>query len=98
MDPGETLSGNGIERRKSLPVPGRRADRVPQNIFQTGSADLGHQSQLAVGTPRGLTLARMNWTMSSMDVPGWKMAATPAFLRFSTSWLGIMPPATHSTS
>ena len=32
------------------------------------------------GTTRGLMLARMNCTMSSMDVPGWKIAATPVFL------------------
>ena len=36
-------------------------------------------------TPRGFTLLRMNSMMDSIGVPGWNTAATPAFLRPSTS-------------
>src|SRR6266851_1442382 len=58
----------------------------------------GASLQVSAGIPSLFTFARMNFTMSSIAVPGWKMAATPAFLRPSMSWSGMMPPTITSTS
>ena len=51
-----------------------------------------------VGTFRGLRFLRMKLTISSIAVPGWKMAATPPFFNNSISWSGMIPPTITSTS
>ncbi len=96
MSPGEALTGDGGHSREGFPIPGSGSDRASENVAQAGSADLCHPP--AVGTVRGLMLPRINCTMASMAVPGWKIAATPICFRWATSWSGMIPPTTTITS
>src|SRR6267154_1302409 len=107
MGPDEALSAKRTEGWKSLPVPGGRTDgafQLPAERSEVGSWHGRVQKLIlsaaiqACGTARPFTLARMNLTISSMAVPGWKTAATPAFLSAAISWSGIMPPTSTRTS
>ncbi len=85
MRPGKGLLRRRLKRRKGLPIPGRRTNGALELLPDAGQIWSGHD-QPAVGTPAApFTLARMNFTMSSMAVPGWKIAATPRCFRASIS-------------
>ena len=60
---------------------------------------IGHSLPLVTLLRRGFRrFWRMKRTMSSIGVPGWKTAATPLCLSEATSWSGMMPPTSTSTS
>jgi len=62
-----------------------RFERV-ENLSGLGSMIQQKRSETQpAATPRGFTLLRMKSMMASIGVPGWNTAATPAFLRPSTS-------------
>src|SRR6202030_2183901 len=107
MGPDETLSAKRTQGGKGLPVPRGRTDgafKLLPDSSEVGSWHGRIQKLIlraaiqACGTACPFTLARMNLTISSMAVPGWKTAATPAFLSAAISWSGIMPPTSTRTS
>ena len=98
MLPGEDLSGRAAQFGKRFPKPWGGADCLLEQALQAAALGMGRRHQPAAVTPRGFTFPRMNSMMASIGVPGWKTAATPAFLRPSTSWSGMMPPTTSRTS
>src|SRR3984893_10920564 len=107
MGPDETLSTRRTQGWKSLPVPRGRTDGAFELLPDSSEVGSGHgRVQMLMlsaaiqtcGTACPFTLARMNLTISSMAVPGWKTAATPAFLSAPISWSGIMPPTSTRTS
>src|SRR5580700_7471191 len=98
MLPSENLSGGATQFGKCFPIPWGRTHCLLEKAMQTTALGMGRGHQPPAVTPRGFTLPRMNSMIESIGVPGWNTAATPAFFSASTSWSGIMPPTSSSTS
>ena len=76
-----------IETREKFSSTTARGPTVLERMSRTRDA-LISDIYPAAGTPGAFTCVRMNWTMSSIAVPGWKIAATPIFFSPSISWFG----------